>query len=190
MHLGKLGYYADFLIHPMVVLAGIALLVLQGGIRQRLIGLAAAAVGLIVWTILEYAVHRGLFHGAGRLARMHGIHHRKPHDRFGTPSGASLAILVLGVFLPGCLLFGEAAGIGLTIGLSSGFFWYIAVHHAIHYWPSPRSRYLRLVSQHHAGHHKAGRQGGNFGVTTPFWDLMMNSALPGSGTEPVARLRT
>ena len=176
MHLGRLGYYADFLIHPLIVLAGIAFLSVQGS-RQRLLGFLAVGAGLFVWTILEYGVHRLLFHGAGYFARMHGVHHRRPLEMFGTPSWVSLAILLVGIFGPGCFFLGFAAGSGFTIGISVGFFWYITVHHAIHYWPMPQSAYLRVVRRHHERHHYAGRAG-NFGVTTPLWDLVMRSVLP------------
>ena len=65
-----------------------------------------------------------------------------------------------------------------------GWLWYISVHHAVHHWRLSRDGYLYRAKRRHAMHHYS-RETGNFGVTTPFWDHVMGSALTRPGAAKV-----
>ena len=134
--------------------------------------LSTALVGLVLFTFVEYCFHRWLFHGAVRvLEQGHRKHHEQPqaHDSlpFFLPPLAALALAgILSVFLPAtvALLF--------TGGMAAGYAAYGLTHsifHTVHFRrPLPK----RWAAVHHIHHYHPGC---NFGVTTPLWDILLQT---------------
>jgi sterol desaturase/sphingolipid hydroxylase (fatty acid hydroxylase superfamily) len=175
MRLSKAGYFADFFIYPPFFL------MLLAGAASRTASLAwviwaiACVLGIAIWTLIEYLVHRYIFHQVRYFSEMHEMHHDSPAELIGSPTWLSLAIVCFGVLLPLWWQTNfEIAG-GLTAGLIVGYLWYVTVHHATHHWQAAPASYLYRVKRHHLVHHYS-RQPCNFGVTGAFWDRVFGTA--------------
>jgi sterol desaturase/sphingolipid hydroxylase (fatty acid hydroxylase superfamily) len=151
----KLEYYLDFVSMPFLM----ALLCLFTTINPLLV-----LAGFLLWSPLEYAIHRVVFHHAPYLKISHQEHHDKPSGKTGYSSFHSLAIfLTLVAVLPS----------SLVLGIAAAYWCYICLHHAIHHWKiSVDSVLYPTKIRHHMHHH--GREV-NFGVTTPFWDHVFDT---------------
>lgn len=175
MYQTKWGYYADFVVYPIAVLAltGLAF----AGPHSRFLGVYCLCFlsGLGAWTLIEYMMHRFVFHALPPIAQMHDRHHANPAAFVGTPSWLSLPAFVLVGFFPLWTIVRLEIATGVAAGLMIGFVWYIALHDAIHRWPLRRGSLLYKAKLRHAGHH-AGHQG-NFGVTTDFWDRVLGTVI-------------
>jgi len=181
MQLSKTAYYADFGVYALSIGVLATTGCLSGDWTQRVQWLAAAATGLAAWTLIEYALHRFVFHGMAGFSVLHGRHHTAPRAFIGTPTWASLSVLAFAIFWPAWRTVSLNVASGLTAGVMLGFFWYGLVHHAIHH-RKPRVLALRIMiaSHRHMRHHYSA-QLGNFGVTTSFWDRVFGTALDESG---------
>ena len=204
MQLSKLSYYADFVVYPLVLLIltalGFSHLLGIGGTHwvgdahwvggaQWLDGLrwlGAGIVGLVFWTLLEYALHRVALHHMPYFSPMHGLHHASPLALIGTPTWMSVSILVSAVLIPAWLSLGFMVADGLTIGIMLGYFWYGTVHHVIHHRANDSSpSYFNDLRAWHLRHHYSPKNG-NFGVTTRFWDHVFGTAIGAGGKAAIS----
>ena len=180
MYQSKWVYYADFAVYPIVAaaLAGAAF----RGAHSGFLGvfLLSCLAGGAAWTLFEYLMHRFIFHAVPGIAQMHGRHHADPTAFVGTPFWISLSGFALVVFVPLWAIAGREVACGGSAGVMLGFTWYITVHDAIHRRPLKRHSLLYRVMLRHTCHH--GRQEGNYGVTTEFWDRVLGTAI-----DPVRR---
>jgi sterol desaturase/sphingolipid hydroxylase (fatty acid hydroxylase superfamily) len=165
------------------VLASCALL--YAGLRRidtdSAAALAIVLAGLVIFSFVEYCFHRWLFHGSVKLLEQgHRKHHEQPqaHDSlpFFLPPLVALALVgILSVFLPAtvALLFtgGMAAGYA-AYGLTHSIFHNVRFRHAL-----PR----RWAAAHHIHH---CHPGSNFGVTTPLWDIVLQTRYVSERTRP------
>jgi sterol desaturase/sphingolipid hydroxylase (fatty acid hydroxylase superfamily) len=170
---------------PIVFLPAIAWLLWES--VQHGTGLLAtaaiAAGGLLAWTLVEYWLHRTLFHWepkAGWGERMHflihGVHHEWPHDKYRLvlPPGASVPLFVLFLLL-WVGVFGTA-GWAFQAGFTSGYVVYDLMHYYVHH-ARPKHRWLRRLQGHHASHHFNKKfQEKRFGVSSPLWDYVFGTA--------------
>jgi len=138
------------------------------------------ALGLAVWTLLEYVIHRYAFHyePGSKIGKqlhfiVHGVHHDYPNDakRLVMPPVVSvpLAIIFYGVFV---FLFGTAAP-AVWAGLVAGYLCYDSIHYAIHHFPMGGRIFSRL-KQHHLRHHYQDDHAG-YGVSSPLWDYVFGT---------------
>jgi sterol desaturase/sphingolipid hydroxylase (fatty acid hydroxylase superfamily) len=174
MILTRLGYYSDFVVYP-VLIALLAAFGIRygtiGGPRWLLIFLGC----LVLWTLLEYLLHRFAFHHMPFLRQMHEAHHDAEHDLIGSPIWISVAAHALLVFVPLLLLANLSVATAASAGLMLGYLWYVAVHHAVHHWHPGHSTYLYRLKRRHALHHHHDQER-NFGVTTGLWDQVFGTA--------------
>jgi sterol desaturase/sphingolipid hydroxylase (fatty acid hydroxylase superfamily) len=174
MHLTRAGYLADFYVYPGVVLAMGALAVVPAPRPWWTLGCAFVA-GLAAWTLLEYVLHRWVFHHVPLIRALHEAHHHHPTAFVGTPTWLSLVAICGLVLMPSSLEWGVAIGSSFSAGVVLGYLWYAAVHYAVHHWHArPRSRFFRLKRLHAIHHHT--NTGANFGVTTPLWDRVFGTS--------------
>jgi sterol desaturase/sphingolipid hydroxylase (fatty acid hydroxylase superfamily) len=179
MKMSKLGYFSEFLLFPPLVLIA-ALLSFGGHVPARpLLCALAYAGGLVGWTLVEYVLHRVLFHHAPILSQIHECHHDSPNELIGTPAWASVWIGVAAFAAPCWVLLGFDLGTAATAGLVTGYLWYVFVHYATHHWRPRRNSYLYRARMRHARHHHLSHAG-NFGVTTGIWDHVFGTALEDS----------
>ena len=173
MHLTKTGYYADFVVYPLL-----AAVLSWEGLRHASLHdgwewLFACVAGVIVWTLFEYFLHRYVLHRLPPFQRLHDLHHARSTDLIGTPTWLSLCLFAVFALM---LLYGVKVILasGLTVGLMLGYLWYVAVHHAVHHVKAWRGSWLHRAKQRHALHHRL-EQPCNFGVTTGLWDIAFGS---------------
>jgi sterol desaturase/sphingolipid hydroxylase (fatty acid hydroxylase superfamily) len=137
--------------------------------------------GLLVWTLLEYVLHRYVFHwiddsAVGRRVHflLHGVHHDYPNDkdRLVMPLGFSLPLGAM-FFVAFHLFFGTRVAEPLFVGLVIGYLIYDGTHYALHHFKQT-TRVGRFIKRHHMRHHHMDHDGG-FGVSSPLWDLVFRT---------------
>lgn len=175
-------------IHPatpfVVYVPMIGALLLRTWARQLdpVVALGLCALGLFVWTLAEYWLHRLVFHWYkdtpwGRRVHflLHGVHHDYPNDgdRLVMPllTSVPLAVLFYAAFY---FAFG---GVRLAepffAGFAMGYLLYDGTHYAVHHFKQT-SRIGKYIKRHHMLHHHADHDGG-FGVSTPLWDYVFRT---------------
>jgi sterol desaturase/sphingolipid hydroxylase (fatty acid hydroxylase superfamily) len=139
--------------------------------------LSCFVIGLFLWTLLEYVLHR--FGGHQRafgdaISREHLSHHARP-DTFATfARKAVLAVPVLtALFALVALGVGVVAAAAVTAGTAAGWCFYEQLHRATHV-RAPRNAYGAWARKHHLAHHFASSRK-NHGVTTPLWDWVFRT---------------
>jgi sterol desaturase/sphingolipid hydroxylase (fatty acid hydroxylase superfamily) len=132
--------------------------------------------GLLLWTLLEYLLHRFVFHFTGADGRpprwqfhVHGVHHEFPgdRDRLVMPPAASVPAAIL-VFVGARLALPGAVALPLVAGVVTGYLAYDFLHWRAH---AGRSTHwlARAHRRYHLQHHFLD-SGAHFGVSTPLWD--------------------
>lgn len=166
---GRFGYYVDFVLVPLLVLAAFVVELLYNGPSRALF--ATAIVGVAVWEFLEYWIHRSLFHRFMR--KQHWLHHIRPRGYVSAPALLTTPLhICIYAALVGAL--GMAAGTGLFLGLEAGYMAYIALHDRIHHGPRVNA-WVAWRGALHDLHH--GGKEVNFGVVTSFWDRAFRTYL-------------
>ncbi len=137
-------------------------------------------IGMLSWTLMEYFIHRYIFHMTAESERraklqytLHGVHHEFPKDkeRLAMPpivsiSIATLLLLLFRLFL-GDFVFSFLPG--FLVGYAS----YLSVHYMIHSFQPPRN-FLKVLWVNHSIHHY--KNGENvFGVSSPLWDYVFGT---------------
>jgi len=140
-------------------------------------------LGLALWTLFEYCMHRFIFHLKLRLVvadrlvfLMHGNHHAAPSDRYRNLMPPIVSIGILGTVWCMFLLLLGPAGSVLFLGFAIGYVMYDVVHYACHQFPM-RSPVLRQLRRHHIRHHH-GRTDGNYAITAIFLDRLFGTHIP------------
>ncbi len=142
--------------------------------------------GLVLWTIVEYFLHRFVFHcdlylpdnKYAILAHylFHGIHHLHPMDQLRlvmppilTLVYSSLLTCITAMFLPIDYIF------ALYSGSIAGYVVYDITHYWLHHSKSQNSYFLSLKSKHLKHHYKNPALG--FGITTSYMDWVFNTEI-------------
>ncbi|UZJ53459.1 hypothetical protein CBS101457_002779 [Exobasidium rhododendri] len=142
-------------------------------------------LGVFIWTILEYGMHRFLFHVDNFLPDrpffmmlhflLHGIHHYLPMDRLRL---VMPPLLFSALSYPFTRLAYALFPVAVANGIISGaFFMYVAydvMHYALHHTKLPA--YIKEMKKYHLEHHYKNYEQG-FGVTSRFWDYVFGTEL-------------
>ncbi len=141
-----------------------------------------AALGVLSWTLLEYGLHRYVFHfkpdTSSALQKdaswlIHGIHHDYPWDRdrlvMPPTVTAIIAALVWFAFKP---LLGPVEHAWMA-GMVGGYVWYDLTHYYLHH-AAPRTALGKWLRRYHLVHHFQ-TPGVRYGITTPLWDLVFRT---------------
>jgi sterol desaturase/sphingolipid hydroxylase (fatty acid hydroxylase superfamily) len=163
--------------------------------------LTAFALGLVAWTLVEYVLHRFVFHFSPRnppawLQRLiflfHGIHHVQPWDktRLVMPPGVSIP-LALAFYALFAWLLGDVFGVPGWLAPMFGAFLigylaYDLLHYATHHLPM-NSAVGRWLKRHHLLHHHVTPDE-RFGVSSPLWDVVCRTLPRGEGRRGDERL--
>ena len=165
------------IVPPLIFLpASVALFVVGAKQLTTAETVAMVASGWLFWTLMEYWIHRIVFHfepESGPGARfhwiIHGVHHDHPNDplRLVMPPSVSvpLAAAFYGLFV---LVMGSAAGNVFAAGFLLGYLVYDMTHYYLHHF-TPKSRFGKMMRELHMRHHFQDDTRG-FGVSAPFWD--------------------
>ena len=151
--------------------------------RRQLSFVALAALfllGILLWTLIEYLIHRYIFHyepktrwGKQLHFVIHGVHHDYPNDarRLVMPPVISipLAFLFFGLFF---LIFGSLAP-AVFAGLVFGYLCYDMLHYATHHLAMKSGMWLWLKQYHLRHHFKDDHVG--YGISSPLWDYVFRT---------------
>lgn len=143
-------------------------------------------IGVFIWTLTEYVMHRFVFHYPAKgptqeriFFLFHGVHHAQPMSktRLVMPPVVSipLALLFYGLFtlLLGVLLGAWGWIAPLFAGFVAGYITYDIFHYSMHHSKWSRG-YWRFLKIYHMNHHfKTPDQ--RFGVSSPLWDMVFGT---------------
>jgi sterol desaturase/sphingolipid hydroxylase (fatty acid hydroxylase superfamily) len=136
--------------------------------------------GFFVFTLIEYVMHRYLFHiGTSTKKReklqytLHGVHHEYPKDkeRLAMPPVMSITIATTLLFvfklILGDLVFAFLPG--FLVGYAS----YLAMHYILHTFKAPKGIFNFLWANHAVHHYKDQTKA--YGVSSPLWDYVFGT---------------
>jgi len=139
--------------------------------------LVSFILGVVLWTFLEYVLHRFLGHvhkGKNFFKDEHQMHHRKVH--YFAPAykkiGAALSVAVL-LFATLNLLLDWTNALAFVLGLMGMYGLYEYVH-ARYHRKGPVARIFIVLRKHHFYHH-FHQPKLNHGVTTRLWDRVFGT---------------
>jgi 4-hydroxysphinganine ceramide fatty acyl 2-hydroxylase len=169
---------------PVILYAPVIGLMLYLSFAQKHLTLLAVIaffiVGVLTWTLLEYVIHRYVFHyepktRVGKMLHfiMHGVHHDYPNDATRLVMPPIISIPLASIFY---LLFmatlGRFAPAALA-GFGVGYVGYDTIHYATHHFAMKRGIW-RWLKQYHLRHHYQDDEAG-YGVSSPLWDYIFKT---------------
>lgn len=171
---------------PMVWLPVFAYVFTIGFINQsKIIALSFFVLGLFLWTFIEYALHRFLFHLDHYLPdhpialslhfTMHGVHHYLPMDKMRLVMPPALFCILAYPFYR--LVFAVFPYYMACSGFSGGLLGYVCydvTHYVLHHTQLPQ--FLQELKTYHLEHHYKNYELG-FGVTSQFWDVIFGTEI-------------
>lgn len=144
--------------------------------------LVLIGLGVLSWMLIEYALHRFVFHfdarsvfGKKLLYAAHISHHENPR---GTNEFVSSLVLSLPIATAYLLLAWFATGslhaaTYLFAGVAAGYFCYEWLHFQAHH-RRPRLRIFKYLRKYHLLHHHETPER-RFGVTSPLFDVLLGT---------------
>ncbi|HJT72906.1 MAG TPA: sterol desaturase family protein [Chitinophaga sp.] len=143
--------------------------------------LLTVAGGILFWSLVEYVLHRFVFHfeptsewGKKIHFIFHGVHHDYPNDvlRLVMPPSVSIPLAIGFYFLfralvPGFFLYGFFAG------FVAGYLFYDISHYALHHL-NFKNAFWKKLKKHHMMHHYSDATKG-YGVSSALWDKVFGS---------------
>jgi sterol desaturase/sphingolipid hydroxylase (fatty acid hydroxylase superfamily) len=166
--------YSPVVIYFLVQAAGSPVIGLWNGI-------AMCMVGLFVWSLTEYTLHRFVFHyeptsDLGKKIHFltHGVHHDYPNDskRLVMPPAVSLPLALLFYFVFRQLVGGNYVA-PFFAGFILGYILYDEIHYATHHAPM-KSKVGRFLKHYHILHHYKD-PAKRYGVSSPLWDYVFGT---------------
>lgn len=117
--------------------------------------------GVVLYSLMEYAIHRWLLHGP--LKAHHRVHHQYPTKLITVPWWVA-GLILLTVWGLTC----GSIAVGVLVGwlLSGSLHWRLHVGNLTATW-------ALSLRRHHEAHHKKAAT--NFGVTNRFWDKVFGT---------------
>jgi len=161
----------------------------SGTIEAGLVTLLFLA-GVLFWTLMEYVIHRYVFHyhpkselGQQIHFLAHGIHHDYPKDpmRLVMPPAISipLALIFYGFFW---VLMGSSYTAPIYSGFVFGYLAYDMIHYATHHFSMKETEMGLWLKHYHSKHHYQDEKYG-FGVSSPLWDYVFRTTRPPKAEE-------
>lgn len=149
--------------------------------------LAITVVGILSWTLMEYVLHRWLFHRVPsswefdkvQMFMLHGYHHEFPNDPWrlvAPPIMAWPVTLIVGAILVGVL--GAPLGSAYLGGIALGYLSYDWIHYYEHHG-KPKGRYGKMLRRLHSIHHFQDSEV-NHGISSPLWDFVLRTFRDGA----------
>ena len=166
-------FFLDFVVFPPLVLICLVLAVWDGGPAQYLTAATVVCMGVGVWTLAEYLIHRFAFHHFPVLKAVHLAHHDDPRGLTGTPTVLTVMVFAVLVYWPAAELVSRSSAAAWTAGMMLGYLAYVSVHYVVHHLGSGGWQPMRRLIKAHAVHHHDDSC--NFGVTTTLWDRVFGT---------------
>lgn len=138
-------------------------------------------MGVVYWTLVEYLLHRFVFHyqpksGWGKQLHftMHGVHHDYPNDSTRLVMAPAISIpLAFFFYFTTQMIAGNMVTPAIFAGQVFGYICYDTLHYATHHLPM-KSGALAWLKKHHLRHHYGDDTTG-YGVTSPLWDIVFGT---------------
>lgn len=162
--------------------------------------LTFSALGVVLWTLVEYTSHRYLMHRpfprGERLGTrvlhylfdaMHADHHARPWDGYFI-NGHLDTLIVSSVLVPASLL---APPYTASVVVVAFFTCYVAeewVHHGLHFWNSDLG-YFQYLRRRHLYHHSRHGVGRAYGITSGVWDTVFGTRIPAAARQRLSSVR-
>jgi sterol desaturase/sphingolipid hydroxylase (fatty acid hydroxylase superfamily) len=151
-------YRVDFVLYPLLAVGIIA------ADCRSLEWAGLAIAGLLLFTFVEYWVHRTVLHQVFFHAA-HQRHHTNPDE---------YVVFPIWYVPPMFAAFYIVLPLPVFAGFVLGYCWFLGWHHVLHHvdltaWPRPVQRY----GLWHLAHHRLDDC--NFGITVPLWDFVFLS---------------
>lgn len=167
---------------PVVVYTPVIIVAFYFGVVATNVGVSILTfvIGVFLWTLLEYTIHRWLFHyepisdlGKRIHFLVHGVHHEYPRDRtrLVMPLLVS-APLAIGFYFLFKAIFG-VYHLPVFSGLVFGYVCYDSIHYATHHFKM-NGKILRFLKEYHLKHHYNDPNSA-FGVSNPLWDYVFST---------------
>jgi sterol desaturase/sphingolipid hydroxylase (fatty acid hydroxylase superfamily) len=180
---------------PAMLWGPVSALLLALGLRSGLGPLAVLGLGMtgvLAWTLTEYLLHRWVFHwqpADPRLRRLvypvHQLHHDvQEWDRLVAPPLMSVP-LALVLFAAARAIVPPPSVYPLFGGFILGYLGYDYIHLYTHF-ARPRTRLGKGLRRRHLQHHFA-RHDRWYGVSSPLWDYVFRTHLPGRAAQSTTR---
>jgi sterol desaturase/sphingolipid hydroxylase (fatty acid hydroxylase superfamily) len=142
-------------------------------------------LGILSWTLIEYALHRFIFHYRARslfgkkvIHAAHLSHHENPRATNRLFSGLVISLpIATGYLLLAWIATGSLrAAVYLFTGVVAGYCCYEWLHFQAHH-RRPQLRLFRYLRRYHLLHHYQTPQQ-RFGVTSPLFDVLLGTFRP------------
>jgi cyclopropane-fatty-acyl-phospholipid synthase len=180
------AYRLDFMLYTLLCLATAATLLAASPVGTGWVLLLWVAGGSVLWSLLEYLLHRFVLHGVAPFSHWHADHHLRPQALIASPIVLSLSLFLLLGAMPAWWLLGDWPAMALSLGLLTSYLVYGLTHHATHHRTPAWIRNNAWISRrrishakHHAAHHIQVRgedcKPCHFGVSTGIWDVLFNT---------------
>ncbi|KAI5964926.1 SCS7 [Candida margitis] len=153
--------------------------------QSPIVALSLWAMGLFVWTLVEYCLHRFIFHVDYLLPDhpyfltlhflLHGVHHYLPMDGYRLVLPPTLFIVLAYPFYR--IVFGLLPFYMACSGFAGGTLGYImydVTHYVLHHTKLPK--FFQELKTYHLEHHYKNYEMG-FGVTSRFWDVIFETEI-------------
>ncbi|KAK7920778.1 hypothetical protein PG985_008800 [Apiospora marii] len=145
-------------------------------------------LGLFLWTLVEYILHRFLFHldhylpdnraGLTLHFLLHGVHHYLPMDKYRLVMPPTLfAALATPFYKLAHTVFYWNWHVATAVfcGGIFGYICYDCTHYFLHHQNLPA--YYKQLKKHHLAHHFLDYENG-FGVSSRIWDKVFGTEIP------------
>lgn len=160
-------------------------LALQGA--YPLTVLALFCLGLFIWTLLEYCMHRFLFHIEYYLPDhpvaftvhflLHGVHHYLPMDRLRLVMPPTLLVALATPFYylaHAVFFYNYYHAMSVFAGAFLGYVMYDCCHYFLHHVQLPQ--FMKDIKKNHLDHHYKNYDLA-YGVTSKFWDIVFGTIM-------------
>ncbi|KAJ5204835.1 uncharacterized protein N7498_005714 [Penicillium cinerascens] len=158
-----------------------------GGLNNPSAAAAYWVGGVCLWSLIEYLMHRFLFHvdnwlpdnrvGLTLHFLLHGIHHYLPMDKYRLVMPPTLFVVLAAPFWKlahAVFFYNWYAAVQVFCGGVFGYVCYDLTHYFLHHRNLPM--YYKGLKKYHLQHHYADFENG-FGVTSRFWDRVFGTEL-------------
>jgi len=142
-------------------------------------------VGMCAWTLLEYIIHRCIFHSSPGSSPLlislhfilHGIHHKVPFDsgRLVMPIPVACVTYML-LYSLLALTLAPATMYCVLAGITLGYVRYDLTHYYLHNAHPQKGTHLYRLKRRHIYHHFSNHSK-CYGVSTSFWDHVFGTEI-------------
>jgi 4-hydroxysphinganine ceramide fatty acyl 2-hydroxylase len=179
---------------PVILFLVLSMLILIYGVASSEINVSGMIwlfpVGMIFFTLVEYLIHRFLFHFKADTEKeknfqylIHGVHHEFPKDKDRLVMPPLVTVLLAVVFY---FIFKLIMGEGVFVffpGFISGYSVYLLIHFALHRYHPPKN-FFKYLWKHHSLHHYKSEEG-CYSVSFPFWDYIFGTMPAGKSSDKI-----